>query len=102
MTLFTSSKIDGMHEQLNSKGFAPIRGFRRNVTVYELVCYINNIVACYVSKNAEPIPVFIGRAKAYIASAKPNEEWQVYYEYVSHYLNEVESHLIENGISVEY
>lgn len=54
--------------QLNSKSFVPGRGFRRNVTLYELVCYINNIVACYVSKNAEPIPVFIACTKAYIAS----------------------------------
>lgn len=102
MSLFASRKIDGMHEQLNSKSFAPSRGFRRNVAVYELVCYINNIVACYVSKNIEPIPVFIARAKRYIANAKHSEEWQTYYEYVSLYLNEVENHLVENGINVEY
>ena len=98
MPLFESEKIEAMHSQLNAKGLAPSRGFRRNVVVYELVCYVNNIIACYVSKNEEPIPIFIERARLFIANAKSDSEWQMYYNSVSVYLNELESHFRENGI----
>lgn len=98
MTLFHSRKIELMHEQLNSKALVPGRSYRRNVVVYELLCYVNNIVACYVAKNEEPIPIFIGRARTYLASAKPSEEWSGYYAYVEQYLNEMEMHLIDHGV----
>lgn len=90
MPLFESKKIEAIHSQLNTKGFVPSRGFRRNVMVYELVCYVNNIIACYVSKNEEPIPIFIKRARLFIENAKSDSEWQPYYSSVSAYLNEVE------------
>lgn len=99
MALFDSLKLKAMHEQLNSKSVAPSKAYRRNVAVYELLCYINNIVACYISRNEEPIPVFIGRAREYFLRAKPSAPWENYYAYVEEYLNEMESHLIENGIN---
>lgn len=98
MPLFESERIEAIHSQLNAKGLVPCRGFRRNVVVYELVCYVNNIIACYVSKNEEPIPIFIERSRLFIANAKSDSEWQAYYNSVSAYLNELESHLNENGI----
>jgi hypothetical protein len=102
MALFDSSKITAMHEGLNSKAIAPSKGYRRNVVVYELLCYVNNIIACYVSKNEEPIPVFIGRARDYLSHAQPSEAWGNYYAYVAKYLNEMEAHLIENGTNTNY
>ena len=82
-----------MQLRLNSKEFAPARGFRRDVTVYSLVCYLNNITGCYLSKNAEPISIFIGRARSHMEDHPAGDDWGIYYKMAADYLSLVESHL---------
>ena len=102
MALFESKEISNFQTVLNSVENAPSRGYRRNVTVYTLVCYVNNITGCYLSKNSEPIPVFIGRARGHMQDYPPGEVWGNYYELVTKYLNMVESHLESYGIDTTY
>ncbi|MCI5208894.1 MAG: hypothetical protein D3910_08885 [Candidatus Electrothrix sp. ATG2] len=64
--LFNSTELDAMHRELNKSENIPEMGFRRNVRVYELICYINNIIGCYLGKNAETIPIFIGRSRSHM------------------------------------
>lgn len=98
MPLFESEEISSLQVLLNSKEFAPSRGYRRNVTVYTLVCYVNNITGCYISRNEEPIPIFIGRARDHMRDFPADEEWDRYYDLVSKYLDQIESHLNNYGI----
>jgi len=96
--LFKSTAIEKMHEEYNSEANIPKHGFRRNSIIYELVCYINNIIACYVSKNEKPIPIFIERAKVYVNESSEKEELSNYLNKVKEYLEVMESHLQENGV----
>jgi len=59
-------KIENWHKVLNHEDSLPTSAFRRNVAVYELVSYVNHIVACYVCGNFHPITIFIERARDYI------------------------------------
>jgi hypothetical protein len=92
LSLFLSEEIEEFQKKLNSKEYAPRRGYRRNVVVYTLLCYVNNITACYISKNEEPISIFIGRARKHMQKFPP-EEWKEYYDLVEGYCNALESHL---------
>jgi len=77
--------INTLQKQLNAKQNIPDRGFRRNVSVYELISYVNNITGCYLSENMEPIPVFIERARQYMTENNAEEQAQ-YHKLVSEYL----------------
>lgn len=102
MALFESEKVRNIQALLNSKKIAPSRGYRRNVSVYSLVCYVNNITGCYLSRNEEPIPIFIGRARQHMVDFPAGNEWEGYYELVSSYLDLLESHLKRHGIDTNY
>lgn len=97
MPLFESKDINELQTLLNSKEYTPPRAYRRNVRVYTLVCYVNNITGCYLSKNAEPIPLFIERAKQHMQNFLPNDNEKLFYQIVSNYLNLVETHLYTQG-----
>ena len=98
-SLFQSPEIDELHSLLNSKDNAPRRGYRRNVEIYELVCYVNNIIACYLSHNEKPIPVFIERAKIFLKE-HGSAEWKEYCELVGKYLATLENHLSKHGVDI--
>jgi hypothetical protein len=98
--LFESKKIDAFHKKLNSKEYSPNHGYRRNVRVYTLLCYINNIIGCYLSYNEDPIPIFIGRSRKHMNVLPINEEWSEYYEMVTKYLDTVESHFKKHGVNI--
>jgi len=96
MSLFLSEEIEGFQKKLNSKEHAPKGGYRRNVVVYTLLCYVNNITACYVSENEEPISIFIGRARKHMQKF-PSDERKEYYDLVEGYCNALEAHLKAHG-----
>lgn len=98
--MYKSDVIDELQKKLNSQEFVPARGYRRNVTIYSLVSYINNITGCYLSENSKPIVVFIDRARNHMTEYPPTEEWREYYEMARSYLDMVENHLRENGIDI--
>lgn len=95
--LFESEELDKWHKEMNAVSNVPARGFRRNVVVYPLVCYVNNIICCYLSKNADPIPIFIERSRIHMESNPPTEEWKDYYSRINKYIEIMENHLKSNG-----
>ncbi|WP_427551558.1 hypothetical protein ACQE3D_08095 [Methylomonas sp. MS20] len=100
--LFVSSALDNWHRRLNAQENVPQHGFRRNTTVYTLVCYVNNIIGCYLGHNTEPIPLFIQRGRVHMLQSPASEEWRPYYGLVSEYFEVMERHLQEHGISSVY
>jgi hypothetical protein len=55
-------KIDSFHQKLNRRDSLPEGCYRRNNMHYRLVCYVNNIIALYLSSEFNGIPIFINRA----------------------------------------
>ena len=53
--------------------------FKRNSIYYRLVCYINNITGCFMSKNYESIPVFINRVYKEVHKLKKIDEINISY-----------------------
>lgn len=96
--LFESNALEDWHRHLNAPKNVPPRGFRRNVTVYSLVCYVNNIIGCYLGHNVEPIPLFIRRGKEHMLQYPPSEDLRPYYGLVSEYFEAMERHLQEHGV----
>ncbi len=98
--LFESKEIHDWHKKLNSKKYSPRFGFRRNASVYPLICYVNNIVGCFLSHHEAPIPVFIGRARTYMVDFPDIAGSPEYYKMVTSYLSAVENHLEEHGVDI--
>ena len=90
-----------MHQAMNAEENIPPRGFRRNVVIYELVCYVNNIIALYISKNSNSIPVFIERSRYFIEkNSERCQDCKEYIQTVNEYLDIMENHLKSNGVNV--
>jgi hypothetical protein len=100
--LFQSDEIWKVIETINSEDVSPKMGFRRNKSIYELVCYVNNIIGCYLSKRSEPIPIFINRIRAYLDEKKIEESDTEYCERVLEFTELLEAHFIENGVSIKW
>ncbi len=101
-SLFESSALDRWHRVLHAKENVPPMGFRRNVSIYALVSYVNNIIGCYIGHNAEPIVLLMQRGKKHMSNNPPSEEWRRYYEMASEYFEAMEQHLRANGVSTIY
>ena len=85
-------RIFELQEKLNDKEYIPRMAYRRNSTVYTLVCYVNNITGCYISSNYSPILVFIERGRLYMEENK-REELEIYYQLVKEYFEVLEETL---------
>jgi len=84
-------KIDSFHQNLNHRDSVPERCYRRNNMHYRLVCYVNNIIALYLSSYFDAIPIFINRAFKEIIFLKKilkenKRKIPPYYNFVSEYL----------------
>jgi len=82
----TTKKIESFHKLINSEKLVEGKWYRRNHSAYELVCYINNIVALYLSDNYESIPVFIDRAKKFLSCDKADFLNKEYRDQIAEYL----------------
>ena len=80
------SVLDVFHCVLNAPGVAPEKCYRRNMASYTLVCYVNNIVALYLSEHYEPIPVFVTRAAQHMQEFPSAPVTERYYGLVFKYL----------------
>lgn len=87
------STIKQFHSRLNSTDLIPEQALRRNSSIYPLVCYVNNIMGLFLSKNYEPIPIFIARAAEHMANFPPAPTSGPYYIAVNRYLSQVTYHL---------
>jgi hypothetical protein len=80
------SVVKAFHAVVNSPGLVPEQCYRRNKVSYVLVCYVNNIIGLFLSKNYEVIPVFIARAATHMAENPPSLGSEAYYTVVEKYL----------------
>ncbi len=74
---------------VNSPEVLPKMAFRRDVVVYELVCYVNNIICCLISLNYELIHVLIERVRYFIES-NDISDYREYIYAVDNLIREVE------------
>jgi hypothetical protein len=80
------SVVKAFHAVLNSPSLIPEQCYRRNKVSYPLVCYVNNIIGLFLSKNYDVIPVFIARAAMHMAENPPSLGSEAYYTIVTKYL----------------
>ena len=80
---------------MNDPSIVPLGGYRLNKVVYTLICYVNNIIGCCLSRNLETIPIFIDRARRHILEFPSTDETQQYYDLVGNYISAVEQALPE-------
>ena len=85
--------IEAFHLRLNALDVLPERSLRRNSGTYPLVCYVNAITGLVLSKNFDPIPLFIARAVEHMNERPPSESEQPYYELVRRYISHMAYHI---------
>jgi len=61
------SQIEHLQRALNTHALLPDKALRRNSAIYELVCYVNNVIALNISENHSPIEIFIERAEMFMS-----------------------------------
>ena len=83
MTL--NSQIEHLQRNLNSHALLPDKALRRNSAVYELVCYVNNVIAMNISGNHGPIKIFIERAEIFMSENEAAHP--IYYQNVEEYFS---------------
>jgi hypothetical protein len=83
------AKLKRFHALLNDPSLVPEQAYRRNMAIYPLVCYINNIIGLFLSKNYEVIPIFVGRALRHIEEYPSSPTSAPYYQLVSQYLKQI-------------
>lgn len=83
-----SARIHRLQVMLNKPDNLPKKAYRRDFGIYELVCCVNNITACYISENYGPIEILSQRAKEYIDRDSCSENRE-YYDIVLEYLKEI-------------
>ncbi|HUC67850.1 MAG TPA: hypothetical protein VMA53_20705 [Stellaceae bacterium] len=88
-----SRQIAAAHLRLNSDAVLPSLAHRRNHAVYALVCYVNNIIGCYLSKNFGPIPLFVQRARDHMSASPADSGSANYYVEAAAYLDLMEAAL---------
>ena len=98
-TLFNSEEIAKWNSMLNSEGNIPEKAYRRDVPIYSLVCYVNNIISCYLSKNVKAILIFAERARLHLKNEPARDEWIAYYAKVEKYLDLIEEHFKDYNIN---
>lgn len=80
-----------VQKELNKPDNVPAKAYRRDVSVYELVSYVNNITGCYFSENYKPIPLFIERGRVYM-DENYKEGVAGYFKLVEEYFSLLEKH----------
>ena len=93
--------IKQFHVLLNDADLIPEQAYRRNSGAYPLVCYVNNIIGLFLSKNYDPIPVFVARATEHMADFPPSAASGAYYSVVTQYLSQVVHHLLHFVSGIE-
>jgi hypothetical protein len=91
------------HCCLNSQAHVPANAYRRNSSLYPLVCYVNNLIGALLSQNHEVVPIFVARAAEHMTQVPPfNEAVAAYYALVCSYLSQVVHHVRCAGSQVEF
>jgi hypothetical protein len=94
--------IKQFHVLLNGSDLIPEQAYRRNSGAHPLVCYVNNIIGLFLSKNYDPIPVFVARVTEHMAGFPPSAASSAYYAAVTRYLSQVVYHLQHFVSGIEF
>ncbi len=86
-------RIAEWHQTLNSEGTIPPGLYRRNTSEYQLICYINNVIGCFIAGNHSTASLFLYRARQHIERCPANSNLEGFYQEASAYLSDVESYL---------
>ena len=78
--------LKAFHTVLNSSDIVPEQCYRMSKAHYPLVCYVNNILGLFLSKNYDVIPVFVGRAAKHMEDFPATPGASTYYAVVQKYL----------------
>jgi len=92
-----TAQLSNLQSQLNAPELVKGIWYRPSHVAYELVCYINNIVALDASKNYETVPLFIERARKYLSGSKAEAVSEEYRQVVARYLAHMEKALADNA-----
>lgn len=97
------AKLKQFHVLLNSPNIIPEQAYRMSANLYPLVCYINNVIGLYLSKNYEIIPLFISRALSHISNHPPQPAGITYQTTAMLYLKHM-THILKSysAISREF
>jgi hypothetical protein len=79
---------------INAPEVVPPKCYRRNSIAYPLICYVNNITGCYISKNFDAIPIFIERARLHMDGKFTDFVGEEYCNLVARYLDQMENYLL--------
>ena len=78
--------MSGDAKRLNDPALLPPFGYRRNHHHYELVSYVNCLIGCRISGNAEGAALFEERIKRFIADHPLTPDAARYYDAVGDYV----------------
>jgi len=95
------AKLKQFHTILNSPSIVPEQAYRMSANLYPLVCYINNIIGLYLSKNYEVIPLFINRALKHINTHPAQPAGIAYHDTVTLYLRHM-AHVLKSYSSMSH
>ncbi|SFZ74752.1 hypothetical protein [Chitinimonas taiwanensis] len=83
------AKLKQFHAILNDTEVVPEQAYRMATTMFPLICFVNNIVALYLSKNYEVIPIFISRAHRHMVERPAPPNAVAYYALLAKYLRQM-------------
>ncbi|MDR3377561.1 MAG: hypothetical protein P4M10_02665 [Verrucomicrobiae bacterium] len=83
-----TSELMRLQKILNREDVLPAVAYRRNVVIYELVCYINCLIGCVLSGRTDSMSAFIRRSGEFM-DKHPAEGYERYYSAARGYLAEV-------------
>ena len=83
------AKLKQFHVLLNNAEIVPEQAYRMATSMFPLMCFANNIVALYLSKNYEVIPIFISRAHQHMIERPAPPSATAYYKLLARYLRQM-------------
>jgi|SRR6185369_3152377 len=92
-----TAQLASLQSQLNALELVEGIWYRPSHVAYELICYINNIIALHASRNYGTVPLFIERAKKYLSGSKAEAVSEEYRRVVARYLAHMEKVLEDNS-----
>ena len=90
-------EIEKFHLLLNHQAMIPAQCYRMSDNLYSLVCFTNQIVALFISKNYQMIPIFIERVLKQLQRVESQPDVMGYRHLVYDYLCQVSYYLAQFG-----
>jgi hypothetical protein len=88
-------EIEKYHQQLNSPVIIEGSYYGSNRHAFELMTYINHVIACYYAKNFLAMTVFLCRAKKFLDVGDTRSINKEYREMVRKYLDCIQSYIFD-------